>query len=173
MDEPSVASRFMSRSQLAASRYAQEWGKPQSLIDYMDFFLIHSPTRLASLGFSRHERDGDFTEREIEIGRLLIPHLRRAVTISNVLDTQAIEKARMAEALDALKLGVVPCQWGQPHPACQPCGGADECARAVRCATVTEFCGRRARRPPPKSMPPSVMPHATRAALATPASPCA
>ena len=107
IDEPSVASRFMSRSQLAASRYAQEWGKPQSLIDYMDFFLIHSPTRLASLGFSRHERDGDFTEREIEIGRLLIPHLRRAVTISNVLDTQAIEKARMAEALDALKLGVV------------------------------------------------------------------
>ncbi len=39
--------------------------------------------------------------------RLLIPHLRRAVTISNVLDVQAIEKARMAETLDALKLGVV------------------------------------------------------------------
>jgi DNA-binding CsgD family transcriptional regulator/PAS domain-containing protein len=107
MDEPSVASRFMSRSDLAASRYAQQWGKPQSLVDYMDFFLIHSPTRLASLGFSRHERDGNITDREIEIGRLLIPHLRRALTISNVLDTQAVEKARMAEALDALKLGVV------------------------------------------------------------------
>ena len=39
--------------------------------------------------------------------RLLVPHLRRAVTISNVLDVQAIEKARMAETLDALKLGVV------------------------------------------------------------------
>ena len=39
--------------------------------------------------------------------RLLIPHLRRAVTISNVLDVQVVEKARMAETLDALKLGVV------------------------------------------------------------------
>ena len=29
MDEPSVASRFMSSSELAASPYAQEWGRPQ------------------------------------------------------------------------------------------------------------------------------------------------
>jgi hypothetical protein len=48
-----------------------------------------------------------FGDREIEVVRLLIPHVRRAVTISNVLDVQAIEKARMAETLDALKLGVV------------------------------------------------------------------
>src|SRR5262245_1166806 len=33
--------------------------------------------------------------------------LRRAVTISNVLKVQAIEKARMTDALDALNLGVV------------------------------------------------------------------
>jgi DNA-binding CsgD family transcriptional regulator len=38
---------------------------------------------------------------------LLLPHLRRAVTISEVLDARAIEKARMAETLDALKCGVV------------------------------------------------------------------
>ena len=39
--------------------------------------------------------------------RLLIPHVRRAVTISNVLDAKTIEATRMSEALDALKLGVI------------------------------------------------------------------
>jgi len=107
MDEPSVASRFMSSSELAASPYAQEWGRPQGLVDYMDLFLIHSTARLASLGLARHERYGPVGEREIELGRLLIPHLRRAVTISNVLKVQAIEKARMNDTLDALNLGVV------------------------------------------------------------------
>lgn len=38
---------------------------------------------------------------------LLLAHLRRAVTISKVLDARAVEKARMAETLDALKCGVV------------------------------------------------------------------
>jgi len=107
MDEPSVASRFMSAAELAASPYAQEWGRPQGLVDYMDLFLIRSSTRLASLGLARHENYGSVGEGEIELGRLLIPHLRRAVTISNVLKAQAIEKARMAETLDALNLGVV------------------------------------------------------------------
>jgi DNA-binding CsgD family transcriptional regulator len=50
---------------------------------------------------------GIFTDRDMEVMRLLVPHLRRAVTISNVLDTQTVEKARMTETLDALKLGVV------------------------------------------------------------------
>lgn len=56
---------------------------------------------------ARHQRHGAITEREIEIGTLLLPHLRRAVTISNVLDTRAIERARFAEALDAVRCAVV------------------------------------------------------------------
>jgi DNA-binding CsgD family transcriptional regulator len=38
---------------------------------------------------------------------LLLPHLRRAVTISNVLDARLIEHTRLAQALDALRCGVV------------------------------------------------------------------
>lgn len=107
MDEPSVASRFMSSSELAASPYAQEWGKSQGLVDYMDFFLTRSSTRLASLRFARHQDYGNVTDREIALGRLLIPHLRRAVTICNALEVRTIEKARLMQTLDALKLGVV------------------------------------------------------------------
>ncbi len=37
----------------------------------------------------------------------MLPHLRRVVTISNVLDVRTIVGARMAEALDALRSAVV------------------------------------------------------------------
>jgi DNA-binding CsgD family transcriptional regulator len=76
-------------------------------VDFAQIILMRSPTRMSMLGFGRHETVGVFGDREIQIMRLLLPHVRRAVTISNVLDVQAIEKARMAETLDALKLGVV------------------------------------------------------------------
>src|SRR5262249_32894072 len=76
-------------------------------IDFIQTHLMRSPTRMSALGFGRHQSAGVFGDREVELMRLLIPHLRRAVTISNVLDAQAIETARMAETLDALKLGGV------------------------------------------------------------------
>ena len=48
-----------------------------------------------------------FTERELEIAGLLLPHIRRAVTISNVLDARTIERSRMVEALDGLRCAVI------------------------------------------------------------------
>jgi hypothetical protein len=76
-------------------------------VDTAQIHLMRAPTRYSALGFGRKESVGVFGDREIEIMRLLVPHVRRAVTISNVLDAQAVETARMAETLDALKLGVV------------------------------------------------------------------
>jgi DNA-binding CsgD family transcriptional regulator len=73
----------------------------------MQLFLMHTPVHLCGLSVSRNERQGVITEREIELGKLLLPHLRRAVTISKVLDVRTIAGARMAEALDALRCAVV------------------------------------------------------------------
>jgi hypothetical protein len=47
--------------------------------------------------FRRRARQSLITEREIELGGLLLPHIRRAVTISNVLDVKTIERSRLAE----------------------------------------------------------------------------
>jgi DNA-binding CsgD family transcriptional regulator len=68
---------------------------------------MHTPIYDAGIGVGRNERQGLITDREIELGRLLLPHLRRAVTISNLLDIRTIEGTRMAEALDALRCAVV------------------------------------------------------------------
>ncbi len=107
LDEPHVISRHISPAHREVSPYYQQCLRPQGLIDIMQYFLLYTSTRLASFSVARNDRQGVITEREIALGRLLLPHVRRAVTIGNVLDVQTIERARMAEALDALRCAVI------------------------------------------------------------------
>jgi DNA-binding CsgD family transcriptional regulator/PAS domain-containing protein len=107
LDEPFVSLRHLPPGYADTSPYFQEIIRPMGLVDMMQYCLMWTPERFGGLGFARNERQGPFTEREIELGGLLLPHIKRAVTISNVLDARTIEKARMTEALDALQCGVV------------------------------------------------------------------
>lgn len=106
-DEMFVASRHLGRDYMQTSHYAQECLKPQDIVDVMHMFLLYTPAQLAEIGLSRSARQGAITDRELQRGRLLLPHLRRAVTISDLLDVRTIERARLAETLDALRCGVV------------------------------------------------------------------
>jgi DNA-binding CsgD family transcriptional regulator/PAS domain-containing protein len=106
-DEPIVISRHLSRAYFEASPYIQEVLMPQGIVDVFQYFLFHTPARYGALGIGRHERQGPVTDREIELGGLLLPHIRRAVTIGDLLDVRAIEHARMAEVLDTLRCGVL------------------------------------------------------------------
>ena len=106
IDEPRLMSQ-MPRAVVEGSRYVQEVLRPAQLIDVLSLHLLLTPTRIASLGMARHESKGAVAQREIELAALLLPHLRRAVVISDVLDLRTIERARMTEALDALSCGVV------------------------------------------------------------------
>lgn len=108
-DEPYVVSRRVPRAYRDASRYGHEFLRPQGLVDNMFWFLMKTPTRFGRISVARHEQQGIYTDAEFDIGVLLLPHLRRAMTISNVLDAQTIERARMAEALDALRCVVILC----------------------------------------------------------------
>jgi hypothetical protein len=106
LDEPHVLSRHLNPGNWETSPYFR-YARGEGFIDMMTYFLIWSQDYVSGFGMSRLERHGVFTEREIALGGLLLPHLRRSVTISKVLDAHAIERERMAEALDALKCAVV------------------------------------------------------------------
>ncbi len=67
--------------------------------------LLHC--RTAELSASEGDGNAALGEPELELLRLLIPHLRRAATISNALDAKKFEAACLSETLDALRLGVV------------------------------------------------------------------
>lgn len=106
LDDPHLISRHMTAEYIAASPYFQQCLKPQGIVDVLQYFLITSPTRLAGFGMGRHEQAGVFTDSDIELGTLLIPHIRRAVTISDVLDVRSIERERMKSTLDALRCAI-------------------------------------------------------------------
>jgi DNA-binding CsgD family transcriptional regulator/PAS domain-containing protein len=106
-DEPHLVSRHTPPTLLETSPYFREWLRPQGLVDIMTYFLLHTSSRLAGFAVARHESRGIITKREIDLASLLLPHVRRAVTISNVLDAGTIERSRLAEALDALRCAVL------------------------------------------------------------------
>jgi PAS domain-containing protein len=107
LDEPHLISRHLPRAYIDNSPYIQECLKPNGVCDVITYFLLHTSTRLAGLALGRHERHGVFTERELGLGGLLLPHVRRAVTISNALDVNAINRGRMAQLLDGLRCAVL------------------------------------------------------------------
>src|ERR671918_619823 len=93
LDEPHVISRHVTAADIDASPYFQETLKPQGIVDVAQYFLVRTPAHFSGFAVGRHQRQGIFTERELTLGDLLLPHLRRAVTISNVLDVHRIEHA--------------------------------------------------------------------------------
>jgi DNA-binding CsgD family transcriptional regulator/PAS domain-containing protein len=107
LDEPHIVSRHVPREEFETSPYIQDCWPAQGIVDVMTYYLMHTPTRFSGLALGRHKRYGLIGERELEIGALLLPHVRRAVTISNVLDAAVIGRARMAETLDALRCAVI------------------------------------------------------------------
>ncbi len=107
LDEPHVDSRHLSPAYVETPPLFQQLVKRGGTVDTMQLFLMHTRMHLSVVSVSRNERQGIITAREIELGRLLLPHLRRAVTISKVLDVRAIVGTRLAEALDALRCAVV------------------------------------------------------------------
>lgn len=107
LDEPQVLSRHVSAEMRQQSRMLKDWAEPQGIVDTMAMVLMNSPTRQAQLGLSRHVDFGLITEREITLARLLVPHIRRAVTIGDLIDLKTVESESIKKTLDAFSVGVV------------------------------------------------------------------
>lgn len=107
VDQPFVASRELSATDAQLSPYVRNCLQPLGLLDVAHFFLIRTPASFSELVLWRGEAEGPLSDEDIGLGALLMPHLRRAVTISNVLEVRTVERDRMAEALDALRHGVL------------------------------------------------------------------
>ena len=95
------------RKAILMDPYYVEWGKPQGLIDWIALFLMRSPNRFAKIWLARHESLGVITDREIRLLRLLAPHLRRAVTITDLIDMKSIEAEALDGTLDTLAVGIL------------------------------------------------------------------
>jgi DNA-binding CsgD family transcriptional regulator len=106
LDEPIVNSQGPSYPNLHNNRYFREFLEPRGLYDGVLIAIAREPRLLGYVGFNRHRSAGLVGDTEVDGLRLLGPHFRRAVTISNLFDLKAIEAATFGAALDALALGV-------------------------------------------------------------------
>jgi DNA-binding CsgD family transcriptional regulator len=105
LEEPHVQSRV--NPAIAETRFAREWALPLGLIDTLAINFSFDHESVTSLGFGRHVDDGPIGEREVSLARLYIPHLKRALTISRLLDAHRIERSTYREVLDALSVAVL------------------------------------------------------------------
>jgi DNA-binding CsgD family transcriptional regulator/PAS domain-containing protein len=106
LDEPITGMRDMDPAVLERNRYYQ-WVRARGIVDMIQIFAMRRPDRIAGLALSRHESNGLVSDHDLAVARLLAPHIRRAITISDVLDMQAITINTFASSLDLFQTGVV------------------------------------------------------------------
>ncbi|SRR5579871_1472048 len=88
------------------TRFYKEWAKPQGLIDNVFCILERSATSEASFVVFRHERHGLTDARAFALFNAIVPHIRRAVLIGNVVQHKTTEAQGFSDLLDGIKAGV-------------------------------------------------------------------
>jgi len=107
LDEPIVHSRAIGLAAVQNNRYYVEWAKPQRLRDAVIIAIARDGSALGNFGFNRHESGLPIGDGEVAALRLLAPHIRRAVTISNLLEMKTIIGHSFVSVIDKLACGVV------------------------------------------------------------------
>jgi DNA-binding CsgD family transcriptional regulator/PAS domain-containing protein len=103
--EPLVLSSVISGER--AHAIFAELTRPEGITDAMQTVVLRHAGRLAVFGANRHERTDKLSHVERTTMRLLVPHIRRAVTISDLLDVKNIEVATLAATLDSFNAGIL------------------------------------------------------------------
>jgi DNA-binding CsgD family transcriptional regulator/PAS domain-containing protein len=101
------SSTIMPHAEFMQSRFYKEWVRPQGWYDNIGVYLDRSSEGQTALVVFRNEREGEADEPARDRLRLLVPHLRRAVLIGNLLDFKTAEAATFADALDGLSAGTL------------------------------------------------------------------
>lgn len=86
--------------------FYREWAKPQGLIDNVFCILERSATSAAGFVVFRNERDGMADAKAYELLEAIVPHLRRAVLIGNVIEHKTTESQGFSDLLDRIRAGV-------------------------------------------------------------------
>ena len=93
-------------SAFANSVFNREWLEPQGFVDLLQASLEKSPTDFVRLFFLRKSESGIVSGSMRERLRLIVPHIRRAVLVGQMVDRAAAEAATFGNALDGIGAGL-------------------------------------------------------------------
>jgi DNA-binding CsgD family transcriptional regulator len=77
------------------------------IYDSIAFAVARTPTMVGGISFNRRGTTAPFGDTDIDHLRLIAPHVRRAVTISDLFGLKAIEAATFGSVLETFQFGVV------------------------------------------------------------------
>jgi len=106
IEQPIATADLIPYDELVATGLYQEWARPLGLIDFVSAVLDKSATSVVMFGVFRHERNGFVDDETRHRMRLIVPHIRRAIIISRLLDLKVAETGTFADTLDGLDAGV-------------------------------------------------------------------
>jgi DNA-binding CsgD family transcriptional regulator/PAS domain-containing protein len=106
IDEPIATADLIRYEEFLETRFYLEWARPQQLVDFVTAVLNKSVTSAAMFGVFRHERDGVVDDQTRRRMRLIVPHIRRAVLISRLIDVKTAETAMLGDILEAISAGM-------------------------------------------------------------------
>src|SRR4051794_21724779 len=106
LGEPIIRSQAVPEEIILGNRYHQEWALPKGLFDAVGVALVRDKAMIGNATFSQHQSAGAIDDAQVSGLRLLAPHVRRAVTISNLFDMKTVEAATFAATVEALTVGV-------------------------------------------------------------------
>lgn len=86
--------------------FYEYWARPQGIHQVLEAVALSEPTRLGLFCVTRRVERGDFSADEMGLLRRLAPHIRRAITISDLLDLRAVERNAFKQVMDSLSAGV-------------------------------------------------------------------
>lgn len=89
-----------------SNRFAVEWVQPQGIQDFAAMTVAHDQTGMGTLVFTSARKLEHSQENELDLLRLLSPHVRRAITISRVLELKSYEESNLLRAAGVLPNGL-------------------------------------------------------------------
>jgi DNA-binding CsgD family transcriptional regulator len=107
IDEPYNIPAVIDPADFLKSRVYTELGKPRGWLDNVGVSIMKTSTRMASLSVIRKVETGWAGPRELEILRLLSPHVRRAVSIADLIDMRSLAATAFESTLDGLTVPIV------------------------------------------------------------------
>jgi DNA-binding CsgD family transcriptional regulator/PAS domain-containing protein len=106
IEQPICTADIMAVQDFEKTRFYQEWGRPQGLVDFGAVALEKSATGTAMFGVFRQQQHGPIDDDTRWRLRQLAPHLRRAILVGRAIELKTAEAARLADALNSLSAGM-------------------------------------------------------------------
>jgi DNA-binding NarL/FixJ family response regulator len=101
-----TAGMIVAEQEVLRSRFYQEFTRPQGVRDTIGFSVLRTEQRMGWLAANRLEGKPRYGDAEVRLLTLLSPHVRRAITISDVLNLKTLRSEVLEVTLNALTSGV-------------------------------------------------------------------